>query len=199
MRIRLNLNAGDTCAIPKGCRVEVKGDFICIIGTEEQEECQFKDGDYVTRQYLFRNTLVTEIFILKLLTGDFNSRVRCGYAALNADGCLHAEDCRHIVSDEEIVRHSTEEEIKQLQEKLHAVGRDWDAVNKRVIAYIPKALTGQTYYFIHGTSCTAMLDKNFGTPVDRERNECGNYFINKEECEKYAAHFRSILKERSLK
>ena len=136
--MELKLNSGDVITIPDDCKAVIKDKII----TFEKEVQEFEDGDFVSLSNLGGKFLII-----------YNSKQ--GFS----DVCFHAAtyNCyyeKRVVYyndwcfyDE--VRIATEEEKQVLLDAIHADGKDWDAVNKRIVEYMWQPKDGEGYYVIN--------------------------------------------------
>ena len=80
---------------------------------------------------------------------------------------------------------------------LHADGKDWDAVNKRIVEYRWQPKDGEDYYVIN-TLFKVLRFTWQSYSFDFGLLKSGNCFKTEEEAQKYADKFSEILKERKL-
>lgn len=135
--MELKLNSGDTITIPDGCRAVIKDKIITV----EKEVQEFEDGDFV---YSINN--VCEFTMI------YKSKKECSYANYHAS--IYMGQRENLVSYNDWcvcydARLATEEEKQLLLDALHADGKDWDAVNKRIVEYKWRPKYGEPYYMIN--------------------------------------------------
>lgn len=136
--MELKLNSGDTITIPDGCRAVIKGKII----TFEKEVQEFEDGDFVSLSNLGGKFLI----IYKSKRGFSDAYYHAvtyngyceNYVVSYNDWCVYDE-----------ARIANEEEKQFLLDALHADGKDWDAVNKRIVEYRWQPKDGEGYYVIN--------------------------------------------------
>lgn len=136
--MEVKLESGDTITIPDGCRAVIKDKIITV----EKEVQEFEDGDFVSL-----NNIGGKLLII------YNSKQ--GFS----DVCFHAAtyngyyEKRVVYYDDWCVcydaRLATEEEKQFLLDAIHADGKDWDAVNKRIVEYKWRPKHGEPYYMIN--------------------------------------------------
>ena len=135
--MELKLNSGDTITIPDGCRAVIKDKIITV----EKEVQEFEDGDFV---YSIND--VCEFVMI------YKSKKECSYANYHAS--IYMGQRENLVSYNNWcvcydARIATEEEKQFLLDALHADGKDWDAVNKRIVEYKWRPKHGEPYYMIN--------------------------------------------------
>ena len=135
--MELKLNSGDSITIPDGCRAVIKDKIITV----EKEVQEFKDGDFV---YSIND--VCEFTMI------YKSKKECSYANYHAS--IYMGQRENLVSYNDWcvcydARLATEEEKQFLLDALHADGKDWDAVNKRIVEYKWRPKYGEPYYMIN--------------------------------------------------
>jgi len=135
--MELKLNSGDTITIPDDCKAVIKDKIITV----EKEVQEFKDGDFVAL-----NNIGGKFLII------YNSKRWCSspyYHAVTYNGYCENRVVSYndwcVYTDARI---ATEEEKQVLLDALHADGKDWDAVNKRIVEYRWQPKDGEDYYVI---------------------------------------------------
>ena len=136
--MELKLNSGDVITIPDDCRAVIKDKII----TFEKEVQEFEDGDFVSLSNLGGKFLI----IYKSKRGFSDAY----YHAVTYNGYCE----NYVVSYNDWcvcydARIATEEEKQFLLDALHADGKDWDAVNKRIVEYMWQPKDGEDYYVIN--------------------------------------------------
>ena len=174
----------------KSVRSEIKDGTVVII-PEYEENPKYKDGDILT---LFDGT----VFIYN----PDNSKIAnsCGnnyYLAIATDGSLFVKKGSRIEAywgyNDEIRGLATEEEKQRLFEVLAKNGYKWNAEERKIEKVLPRALKGGKYFYINRTFQIVDFFEE-GVSIDNQLYEAGNYFLTKEEAEKYAAKFKEMLK-----
>lgn len=92
-------------------------------------------------------------------------------------------------------RLATKSEIAQLYERLHSIGKDWDAKNKKLVNCRWKPKMGEGYFFIDSIG-----EIHLGTISsynNKELFDFGNYFKTKEEAEAIAEKIKKLLNAKS--
>lgn len=136
--MELKLNSGDTITIPDGCRAVIKDKII----TFEKEVQEFKDGDFVSLSNLGGKFLIIYKNKRGLSDAYYHVATYNGYC----ENCVVYYNDWCFCDDARI---ATEEEKQLLLNALHADGKDWDAVNKRIIEYRWQPKYGEPYYMIN--------------------------------------------------
>lgn len=178
--MELKLNSGDTITIPDGCRAVIKDKIIAI----EKEVQEFKDGDFVVS-----NNLWAKILII------YKSKKEGSNANCHAIVCI--DRCENYVSYNDWsvcydARIATEEEKQFLLDALHADGKDWDAVNKKIIEYRWKPEMEEDYYVISAVLNVIRLTWN-DTSFELDLLQKGNCFKTEEEAQAKADQIIKIL------
>ena len=135
--MELKLNSGDVITIPDDCKAVIKDKIITV----EKEVQEFKDGDFCTVKTSYGNY----IFIYK--SNKYDDIVY--YYSISLSGFRqHLYNSSCLVPKDGISL-STKEEKQMLLYALHADGKDWDAVNKRIVEYKWRPKHGEPYYMIN--------------------------------------------------
>lgn len=178
--MELKLNSGDTITIPDGYRAVIKDKIITV----EKEVQEFEDGDFCTVKTSYGNY----IFIYKSNKYDdigyYYSISLSGFRQhLYNSSCLVPKDGISL---------STKEEKQMLLYALHADGKDWDAVNKRVIEYRWQPKDGECYYVIN-TFFKVLRFTWQSYSFDFDLLKSGNCFKTEEEAKAKADEIIKIL------
>lgn len=176
----------------KSVRSEIK-DGVVVVIPEYEEKPLYKDGDILALEsgsiiiYNSDNTL-------------FDKRGLSYYAALRYDSFLFIKK-EHPTLDSffgynyEIRGLATEEEKQRLFEVLSQNGYKWNAEEKKIEKVLPRALKGGKYFHISRTfQIIEFIEEH--TSIDNSLYESRNYFLAKEEAEKYAGKFKEMFKNR---
>ncbi len=181
--MELKLNSGDVITIPDGCRAVIKDKII----TFEKEVHEFKDGDFVSLSNLGGKFLI--IYKSKRGFSDayYHAATYNGYCENYVvsynDWCVYDD-----------ARIATEEEKQLLLDALHADGKDWDDVNKRIVEYRWQPKDGEDYYVIN-TLFKVLRFTWQSYSFDFDLLKSGNCFKTKEEAEAKAKEILEILKK----
>lgn len=181
--MELKLNSGDTITIPDGCRAVIKDKIITV----EKEVKEFKDGDFVALSNLGGKFLI----IYKSKRGFSDAYYHAvtyngyceNYVVSYNDWCVYDD-----------ARIATEEEKQFLLDAIHADGKDWDAVNKRIVEYRWQPKVGE-YYYTLDSSFTPYSIPFREDSLDRQLLKIGNCFKTEEEAEAKAKEILEILKK----
>lgn len=191
--LKINVPIPEGMAL-KSVKSEIK-DGVVVVIPEYEEKPKYRDGDILT---LFDGT----VFIYN----PDNSKIAnsCGnnyYLAIATDGSLFVKKGSHIETywgyNDEIRGLATEEEKQRLFDVLTKNGYKWNAEEKKIEKALPRALKGGKYFHISSTFQIVDFFEE-GVSIDNQLYEAGNYFLTKEEAEKYAIKFREMLKNRTL-
>lgn len=175
--MKVELQCGDTIAIPEGCKAIIM-DRIIEIEKEEKEKVQeFKDGDVLCS--IYDNTVLIFKDVSKCARGYFNSHY-------NNKGSGN----KHWNS--ESFRHATEEDKAELFDKMKEQGLQWNPEEKQVKKIRWRAEEGDGYFYVdnQGRKIAKNEECKF---VDEDRFAFGNYFRTKEQAEEAARRIKEVL------
>ena len=136
--MEVKLESGDKFNIPSGCMAVVSDGVVTI-----EKETPFKVGDFL---YYYEEGWGFGVCIFM----DFIKESANGiyyYAATDVSGEIMIEDC--FSTEWDVLRIATEEEKNFLLNRLHDDGKDWDAVNKKIVEYKWRPKYGEPYYMIN--------------------------------------------------
>lgn len=131
--MKVELQCGDTIAIPEGCKAVIKDGCVVFEKEEKIEVQKFKDGDVLCSFY--NDTMV----IFK----DVNKNVRDYF-----DSHYNNKDFSDKLWHSASFRHATDEEKQVLFDKMKEQGLRWNAEEKRLEKIRWRAGLGKEYYFI---------------------------------------------------
>ena len=169
--MKVELQCGDTIAIPDGCKAIVK-DGSVVFGKE------FEDGDVLCSAY--SGTMV--IFKEKEKDGS-----RYFYSHYNTDRSSNKG------WNSAAFRHATEEEKKQLFDKMKEQDLRWNAEEKRVEKLLWRADAGEEYYFINSSLKVIKIEECWSV-LCSEHYSANNYFRTKEQAEEAAKRVKETLR-----
>lgn len=178
----------------KSVRSEIK-DGVVVVIPEYEEKLIYKDGDILA---LFDGT----IFIYNPDASKIANS--CGnnyYVAIATNSFLYIKTSSRSETywgyNEEIRGFATEEEKQKLFEALAKNGYKWNDEERKIEKALPRAAKGGKYF--HISPIFQIIDFfEDGVSVDNQLYEANNYFLTREEAEKYAAKFKEMLKNRTL-
>ena len=173
--MKVELQCGDTIAIPDGCKATIKDGSVVI----EEEVQEFENGDVLCSAY--NGTMV--IFKEKEKDGS-----RYFYSHYNTDRSSNKG------WNSAAFRHATEEEKQLLFKKTKEQGLKWNAEEKRVEKIRWRAEKGEKYFTLKGA--TLVIDfytENFDR-TDEKCHEYGNYFRTEEQVEEAAKRVKETLR-----
>lgn len=191
--LKINVPIPDGMVL-KSVRSEIK-DGVVVVIPEYEEKPKYKDGDILA---LFDGT----IFIYN---PDASKIANCCgnnyYVAMATNSSLYIKTSSRIKAywgyNKEIRGFATEEEKQKLFEVLAKNGYKWNAEERKIEKALPRALKGGKYFHISRTFQIVDFFEE-GVGVDNQLYEADNYFLTKEEAEKYAAKFKEMIKNREL-
>ena len=181
--MELKLNSGDVITIPDGCRAVIKDKIITV----EKEVHEFEDGDFVSLSNLGGKFLIIYKSQRGFSDAYYHAATYNGYCEIYVvsynDWCVYDD-----------ARIATEEEKQLLLDALHADGKDWDAVNKKIVEYRWQPKDGEDYYVIN-TLFKVLRFTWQSYSFDFDLLKSGNCFKTKEEAEAKAKEILEILKK----
>lgn len=179
--MKVELQCGDTIAIPDGCKATVKDGSVVI----EKEE-KFKDGDILVS---FVDEERYNAFIYK---GTDKNGFHSYYVGVDACKMLSISTspssrwCSYDLS------YATEEERQQLFDKMKEQGLKWNAEDKRVEKIRWRAKKGENYYFFDAKLLVRSIDEAYST-FDNEVWDAFNHFRKEEQAEEAARRVKEVL------
>lgn len=173
--MKVELQCGDTIAIPDGCKATIKDGEVII----EKEMQEFKDGDVLCSVY--NGAMV--IFKEKEKDGS-----RYFYSHYNTDRSSNKG------WNGAAFRHATEKEKQLLFDKMKEQGLKWNVEEKKVENIRWRAKKGGCYYFIDVNLTVKSIDDTYRT-FDNELWDAFNYFRTKEQAEEAAKRVRETLRK----
>ena len=185
--MKVELQCGDTIAIPEGCKAIVKDGSVVF-----EKEQKFKDVDVLTS--LFDNKVV---FIFKEDELKQKDNKNGYYVCHTADYVIDVstKDSLLFCGYKKDVRLATEKEKQFLFDKMKEQGLRWNAEEKKVEKIRWRAEKGGKYFTLKG----ATLVVDFYTEdFDRTGEKChkyGNYFRTQEQAEEAAKRVKEVLRK----
>ena len=181
--MKVELQAGDTITIPEGCKATIKDGSVVF----EKEE-KFKDGDILAHverldsacPFIYKNTDKQGFHSFYIGVNTLNRLTICD-SPINRWGTGN-------------LRYATEEEKQQLFDKMKEKGLKWNAEEKRVEKIRWRAKDGKVYYYIDNQGI-AIVDKENGFYVDKNRHEYGNYFCTRAQAEEAAKRVKETFRK----
>ena len=172
--MEIKLQAGDTIAIPNGCKATIKDGNVIF----EKEEQEFKDGDVLYSVY--SGTILIFKEICEDDSGEF-------YSHYNTS-CSSNKGWNKVA-----FRHATEEEKKLLFDKMKEQGLKWNADEKRVEKIRWRAEEDREYYSIDvDMKVYKFFEDN--EECDNTLYDALNYFRTKEQAEEAANRIKEVLR-----
>ena len=173
--MKVELQAGDTIAIPDGCKATIKDGSVVI----EEEVQEFENGDVLCSAY--NGTMV--IFKEKEKDGS-----RYFYSHYNTDRSSNKG------WNSAAFRHATEEEKQLLFKKMKEQGLKWNADEKRVEKIRWRAEEDREYYSIDvDMKVYKFFEDN--EVCDNTLYDALNYFHTKEQAEEVAKRIKEVLRK----
>ncbi len=189
--MKVELQSGDTIAIPEDCKAVVKDGS--VVFEREKEDKEFKDGDILIDDRKLSEFPCKIIMIYKGTKSEeggyecYIFRNLIGSLVIN-EGCCSSEFVK--------IRPATEEEKAELFAEMKEQGLRWNAEEKRVEKIRWRANMNEYYYFVTpiGTICKSVV-KNGLVLTSLERYEFFNQFRTEEQAEEAAKRVKETLKK----
>lgn len=163
--------------IPDGCKATIK-DGVIIFEKEEKEQ-EFEDGDVLYSVYSGTMLIFKE---------EEKGGSKYFYSHYNTDGSSNKG------WNSEAFRHATEEEKKQLFDKMKEQRLRWNAEEKKVEKIRWRAKDGEKYHYVFST--TEVNDTTYyNSLANRLRVENGNCFRTEEQAEEAAKRVKETLRK----
>lgn len=176
--MKVKLKCGDTITIPKGCKAIVKD------GSVEIEKVQkFKDGDVLVA--VMDNVACPFIFF------KTSTEFCCYHIMLRSNGEI-SRSWFFNISKLVYTRHATEEEKRQLFDKMKEKGWEWNAEKKCVDLIRWKAKEGEPIYFLNLHQDENAVRNGVNVSVDYIW-EIYNYFRTEEQSKEAARRIKEVL------
>ena len=175
--MKVELQCGDTIAIPEGCKAIVKDGSVVIEKEEKAEVQEFKDGDVLHSKYNDEVLIFKDYTYMACFTSHYN------YSGKSNEGWVV-----------ERFRHATEEEKQTLFDKMKEQGLQWNAKEKRVKKIRWRAKKGEEYHTINSFMESAQLIES-GDNFDNGLWNALNYFRTKEQNEEAARRVKETLRK----
>ena len=191
--MKVELQCGDTIAIPNGCKAIVKDGSVVF---EKEEVQEFKDGDVLTS--LFDNKIVFIFREDELKQKDnTNGYYVCHIYVSSSIGYtieVPTKDSLSFCGHKDEVRLATDEEKQLLFDKMKKTGLKWNAEEKRVEKIRWRAKEGEEYFMIEAdVKVKAYRDDN--DEDDNTLYNALNYFHTEEQCKEAAKRVKETLKK----
>lgn len=180
--MKVELQCGDTIAIPDGCKAVIKDDVVVF-----EKEQEFKDGDILAHLNYLNYRCP---FIYK---GTDKNGFHKYYIGLDVLNCITLPNCTDARWGNGTLRHATEEEKQLLFKKMKEQDLRWNAEEKRVEKLLWRADAGEEYYFID-SSLKVMKIEECWSILCSEHYSASNYFHTKEQAEEAAKRVKETLR-----
>ena len=182
--MKVELQCGDSITIPEGCKAIVKDGSVVFKKGEKEEVQKFKDGDVLV-------AIVDDIAYPFIF---FKTSENCCWyhACLYPNGEIYrAWFSRSTLAN---VRFATEEEKRQLFDKMREKGWEWNAEKKCVDLIRWKAKEGEPVYFLNLHQDENAVRNGVNVSVDYIW-EIYNYFRTEEQSKEAARRVREALRQ----
>jgi hypothetical protein len=181
--MKVELQSGDTIAIPEGCKAVVKDGIVTI----EKEVQEFKDGD----------VLVSVEDVCWSCPFIYKSTDRKGfhayYVGINCYGDISFSTSPNNRWGNSELTYAPESAKAKLFDKLKEQGLRWNEEEKRVEKIRWRAKKGKCYYFTDTMSIMSHLEAD--DKVDRLLWRSCNYFRTREQAEEAARRVKETLRK----
>lgn len=182
--MKVELQIGDTIAIPEGCKAIVKDGSVVF-----EREQKFKDGDILVAEV---NGKRRNAFIYK---SSDTLGFHLFYAGVNADGNLLINDSSNSRWGNQNLSLATEEEKQLLFDKMKEQGLQWNAEEKRVEKIRWRANEGDSYYFTDITDASVLSNHEADDKIDYILWRSYNYFRTEEQAREAARRIKETLRK----
>ena len=179
--MKVEIQCGDTIAIPDGCKATIK-DRSVVFEKEESKEQEFKRGDVIVSK-------INEILLVDVHC--FENRILRSFVHVQQDGTFF-NSSYSLWNEHHVWRLATEEEKQLLFDKMKEQGLKWNAEEKKVEKIRWRAKKGEEYRFMN-TDFTTVCTTELGDDVDTNRYDALNYFRTKEQAEEAAKRIKEVL------
>lgn len=181
--MKIELQCGDTIAIPEGCKAQINGNEVIIEKVQE-----FKDGDILVALINGRrcNTLIYK--------GKNERGLRCYYAGLDMVNKLHINKFISSSWYCDKLLYATEEEKQQLFDKMKEKKLKWNAEEKRVEKIRRRAKEGEEYFYIGKNIHVCKFPEN-NDVCDNILYDALNYFRTSTQAEEAAKRMKEVLRK----
>lgn len=187
--MKVELQAGDTIAIPNGCKAVIKDGSVVL----EKEEQEFKDGDVLV---LVVNGKRCNAFIYKSTDKRGFHYYYVGLDVYNQISISESPSNRWSNND---LSYSTEEEKQLLFDKMEEQGLKWNAKEKKVEKIRWRAKYGEQYWYVTSSCSVAgdfMREENSLTGSGAIEDWHGyNHFRKKAQAAEAAKRVKETLKK----
>ncbi|MBF1491437.1 MAG: hypothetical protein HXN76_01770 [Prevotella pallens] len=168
--MKIELQAGDTIAIPEGCKATIKDGIVIF-------EKDFEDGDILHSVHDDLMLIYKEGSSSESFSSHFNTAHN-----YNFEWNIHS------------FRHATEEEKQLLFDKMKEQGLKWNDEEKRVENIRWRAKKGEEYHFMN-IDFTTVDTTELGDDVDTNRYDALNYFHTEEQTSEAAKRVKETLRK----
>lgn len=185
--MKVELQCGDTIAIPNGCKAIIKDGSVVFESEEKEEKVQgFKDGDIVI--LCGRTKKDRHPFIFK--REDDGGRLNF-YIGIDFGNILRTF-CDNEYYNARQLHHATDKEKQILFEMMKEQGLQWNAEKKRVERIRWRAGFFKEYCYV-GDLGSVLVSKWNDNMIDEHRFNFGNCFRTIDQAEEAAKRVRKVL------
>lgn len=178
--MEVKLQCGDTITVPEGCKATIKDQSV-----EIEQAQKFKDGDVLV--------VVIDDAECPFIFFENSMKFCCYHIMLRPNGEI-SRTWFFDISKLAYTRHATEEEKRQLFDKMKEKGWQWNAEKKCVELIRWKAKEGETIYFLNLHQDESIVSK--GTPASVDYLwEIYNYFRTQEQTNEAARRVKETLRQ----
>ena len=178
--MEVKLQCGDTITIPDGCKATIKDQSV-----EIEQAQKFKDGDVLV--------VVIDDVECSFIFFETSMKFCCYHIMLRPNGEI-SRMWFFDISKLAYTRHATEEEKRQLFDKMKEKGWQWNAEKKYVELIRWKAKEGETVYFLNLHQDESIASKGTVASVDYLW-ETYNYFRTQEQTNEAARRVKETLRQ----
>ena len=180
--MKVELQCGDTIAIPNGCKAIVKDGSVVFEKAGKSKD--FNRGDILVDRHNY---------IMLVDNYDIVEDYLYSFVHIDSFGVLSKEPYRQWCERSDF-RLATEEERQLLFDKMKEQGLQWNAEEKRVENISWRAEEGKGYFGI-GSQGNLVAYIEDGSRFDENLHEFGNYFRTSEQVKEAAKRVKEILRK----
>lgn len=178
--MKVELQCGDTIAIPDGCKATIKDGEVII-------EKEFKDGDILVA------AVDEERYNAFIYKSTDKNGFHSYYVGLDVCKQISISDSPSNRWSNDSLFYATEEEKQLLFDKMKEQGLKWNAKEKRVENIRWRASSDERYYYInHLFECQSDIEESH--IFDEDRWKVGNYFRTSEQVKEAVKRIKEVLR-----
>jgi len=167
--------------------LHIDGKFAEIV----EESFVPKRGDFVKEDNGDRTLIVHSLFTLKSGHTCVKAIVVSRKIEITVDLYENGISCGWLVN----FKPATEQEKQLLLDKIHEVGKDWDAEKMEVVDWKWRAKNGEYYWIYENQSDNVLKSIDENDSTDLSRREIGNYFQTEQQAKDFQTYCKNYFKK----